>query len=158
MGARLAVAGAACPSVTFNDDVLGPHVDHGLDAEDHPVADDGADAPAAVVGDVRFFVHLVAYSVAAHFADYGVVAAFAVCLNGVGHIADAFAGDAGLDAHIERLFGGAEQVHDFGVDFADGECVAHVAHPGVFLDHVVNADDVSVISGKGEIMEDSEDF
>ena len=107
MRRRLAVASTACPTVGFYNDIAATHVDHRLDAQAHSVFDNRADAPAPVVGYFRVFVHAFTYAMPAHFADYAIATFFAIGLNGVGNVADAFAGYTGFDAYGKRLFGGA---------------------------------------------------
>ena len=124
VGRGLAVFCAASPAVAFDDDVAAAKVDHRFDADAHAVADNGTDATPTVVGDFGGFVHAAADAVTTHFAHDGVTAVLAVGLDGVGDVADAMTGAAGFYADVERLFGCAAELHDLGVDFADGECIA----------------------------------
>lgn len=92
-------------------------------------------------------MHLLAYSVSAHFANYGVAVALAICLDSVGDIADAIALLAGGDAFVERLLGCLHQLQHLGGDFAHGECVALVAVVAVKLDDAVKTNDVTLAQG-----------
>ncbi len=74
----LAVFGAACPAVPLDDDVAAAHVDHGLYAYTHAVADYRSRATASVVRHFGRFVHAATDAVAAHFANDGVTAALAM--------------------------------------------------------------------------------
>ena len=144
VGGGLAVFGAAGPSVGFDDDVFASHVDHGLDGYAHAVFNQRAGAAASVVGDVGVFVHLASYAVSAHFANNAVAVAFAVCLDGVGDVADAVAHFAGFDPLVVALLGDFTQAEGFGGDLADGEGVAHVAVEAVELDYGVYSHDVAL--------------
>ena len=140
----LSVAGAAGPAVALDHDVAAAHVHHWFDAYAHAFGEPGAYASASVVGHLGRFMHLAAYAVAAHLAHQAVAPFLAICLHGVGDVADAGTRAGGLDAFVERFACGAAQGKLLGADFAHGESVAAVAAEAVFLHHCVDAHDIAV--------------
>ena len=106
---RLTVLGAAGPSVSFLKDIFAAHVDHRLDGDGHAVLDERPSTAAAIVGNLRVLVQLLAYTVTDKLPDNSITSLLAIGLYGIANITDAVTRYSLLDAQIEGFRRGAQQ-------------------------------------------------
>ena len=142
-----AVFCSASPSVLLYYDVFAPEVNHRLDCYAHTVFENGSYTFSAIVWHFRVLVHFFAYSVSAHFTNYGVATVFAVRLDSICDVATAFATLALLYTLVKRFLGGFAAGFYFRSYIANGISVALVTVISVKFHNTIQSDYISFSKG-----------
>ena len=145
MGRPLSVGGLHRPAVAQLSDGGGTGVDHGLDGQGHSPEKPGAVAWAAVIWDLRRFVHLGSHAVAHVFPDHGKAVLLHIGLNRRGDVLKALSLPGETDALEEALPGHVDQALGLRGNPSAGECRRAVSMKAPDVRAHVHADDIAFL-------------
>lgn len=139
------VSGAYRPSVAIDDDVLGSHVDHWLNANAHAWTKERANTPATIVRDIWILVETSTDAMASEFADYCVASLLAIILNGKSDMTYAIAGLGLFDTDKKALLGCTQQSENLLINIANRKGVTAVAIETVDDRAAVATNDITIL-------------
>jgi len=145
MGGGLAITGADGPAVGVKIDETLSLGDHRLDGDAHACLEQDAVAPAAVVGYLRVFMHLVTDAVAGELTDDAVMLSLAMRLDGMADVTEMVACHCVLNAFVEGFPGGPEELLHIVGHLTHAERVTGVAAEAIETGAAVYGDDVALL-------------
>ena len=122
--------------------------DHRFDGDAHACLEHDAVSPASVVRHLRVFVHLVTDTMSGQFTDDAVTLGFAMLLDSIADIAEMVSGLGCLNAFIECLLGGSQELSYIVSHLTHTEGVARVATEAIEQCAAVNGDDVALLEDR----------
>jgi hypothetical protein len=125
-------------------DGLASGVDHGLDSQDHSIAEADALSLFAVVGHLWFFVQLAAQAVADQFSNHTVTGRLGMFLDGVANIPDTLSGHGLGDAAVQALAGDSKEPLGFWCYNTDPKRKGLIPDESVDFNAAIHRDDVAI--------------
>jgi hypothetical protein len=139
------VSGAYRPSVAIDDNVLGSHVDHRLDADAHARTKERANAPTTIVRDIWILVESSADAMACEFANHCVASLLAIILYSKSDMTYAIAGLGLFDTDKKALLGCTQQSENLLINIAHWKGVTAVAIETVDDCTAVATNDITIL-------------
>ena len=118
VGCGLSVASLDGPAVGHHVDVAVTHGNHRFDGDTHGRLQHRTVTAPAIVGNLRIFVHLATDTMTGKFTYDAIPFGFAMFLDRTADITQVITRNSCLDAEIETLLRGLQQLLDFLADFA----------------------------------------